>query len=462
MEINDQYHNGYHTGIMRDDNILIGPRIRFDLHNISDDELRFWSTQEIGIPTRPIQRAYKFRITDVTPEQVQQMSQYFGNERFLWNKLVAEQKALRVSGQKALSHFDMNKLITLLKVDHPFLKESPSQALQARAGALAKGQKAALDKKNPATFPDFKKKGKCSESFTLLQGCTLLQPDCITVPKLGNLYFINGGNNPARQKTMRIINGNVNSVTISFKQNAYWISIQTELTVEPLPHPSISEAALDLGVARFCTLSNGEFFLPLNAFKAKQDRLAIMQRQLSRQVKLSNNWHFLKNKINKLHCKIANMRKDFLHKISTYLCNSHAVIYVEDLKVKNMMASAAGTIENPGKNVKQKSGLNRSIADQGWAMFLGFLRYKQDWRGGRVIEVPPYFTSQRCPKCGFTHALNREDQSHFGCINPECNFTANADYVASLNIKVKGQTAPDSLVVLSRQSRAIKSGTCSA
>ena len=76
------------------------------------------------------------------------------------------------------------------------------------------------------------------------------------------------------------------------------------------------------------------------------------------------------------------------------------------------------------------------------------LTYKQDWRGGLLIEVNPAYTSQRCPKCGFTHSENRESQSRFGCINPECNYTVNADYVASQNIKVKGQTAPDSLSLL--------------
>jgi putative transposase len=97
------------------------------------------------------------------------------------------------------------------------------------------------------------------------------------------------------------------------------------------------------------------------------------------------------------------------------------VIIVEDLKIKNMMASAAGTVEKPGKNIRQKAGLNRTIGDQAWGKFIAMLRYKMDWRGGLLIEVGAHYTSQRRPKCGFTHALNRESQSRFGCINPECN-----------------------------------------
>jgi putative transposase len=76
--------------------------------------------------------------------------------------------------------------------------------------------------------------------------------------------------------------------------------------------------------------------------------------------------------------------------------NSHAVIIVEDLKIKNMMASAAGTVEKPGKNIRQKAGLNRTIGDQAWGKFIAMLRYKMDWRGGLLIEVGAHYTSHRC------------------------------------------------------------------
>ena len=83
-------------------------------------------------------------------------------------------------------------------------------------------------------------------------------------------------------------------------------------------------------------------------------------------------------------------------------------------------------------------------------MCIRMLQYRHDWRGGLLIEVGPHYTSQKYPKCGFTHALNGESQSRSGCINPECNHTENADLVASKNIKLKGQTAPDSLEALER------------
>jgi putative transposase len=112
------------------------------------------------------------------------------------------------------------------------------------------------------------------------------------------------------------------------------------------------------------------------------------------------------------------------------------MIFVEDLKISNMSASARGTIENPGRNIRQKSGLNRSILDQAWAMFFEFLGYKQQWNGGWVIAVPPQYTSQTCPCCSFKHADNRKTQSVFKCI--ECGYENNADVVASMNIEAKG------------------------
>ena len=181
---------------------------------------------------------------------------------------------------------------------------------------------------------------------------------------------------------------------------------------------------------------------------------------MARQVVGSHNWQFTKHRVAKLHRKIANMRKDFLHKLSTRLCNSHAVIVVEDLKIKNMMASASGTVGKPGNNIRQKSGLNRIIGDQGWGMFVSMLRYKQDWRGGLLLETDPRFTSLQCPVCGFTHADNRESQSRFSCTNTGCGFKANADFVASLNIKHKGLTAPVNLEVLAMLRESPKSGTC--
>ncbi|EME9941558.1 transposase, partial [Escherichia coli] len=163
---------------------------------------------------------------------------------------------------------------------------------------------------------------------------------------------------------------------------------------------------------------------------------ARLQRQLSRRVKFSNNWQKQKRKIQRLHSRIANIRRDYLHKVTTTVSKNHAMIVIEDLKVSNMSKSAAGTVSQPGRNVRAKSGLNRSILDQGWYEMRRQLEYKQLWRGGQVLAVPPAYTSQRCACCGHTAKENRLSQSKFRC--QVCGYTANADVNGARNILAAG------------------------
>lgn len=111
-------------------------------------------------------------------------------------------------------------------------------------------------------------------------------------------------------------------------------------------------------------------------------------------------------------------------------------VVVEDLKIKNMTKSAKGTLETPGKQVKQKQGLNRSITQQSWGMFFELLNYKFNEMGGQLIRVNPKHTSQTCPKCGTISKKNRLSQSKFVC--KTCNYSNNADVVGALNILARG------------------------
>ncbi|MGZ8983600.1 MAG: RNA-guided endonuclease InsQ/TnpB family protein, partial [Methylotenera sp.] len=173
-----------------------------------------------------------------------------------------------------------------------------------------------------------------------------------------------------------------------------------------------------------------------NSFKQKQARLARYQRTLSRKVKFSSNWKKQKTKITHLHSTIANIRKDYLHKTTSILSQNHAMIVIEDLQVSNMSKSAKGTVETKGRNVKAKSGLNRSILDQGWFEFRRQLEYKQAWAGGQVLAVNPRNTSRTCPSCKHVSAENRLTQAKFECV--VCGYTGNADLVGALNILAAG------------------------
>lgn len=112
------------------------------------------------------------------------------------------------------------------------------------------------------------------------------------------------------------------------------------------------------------------------------------------------------------------------------------MVVVEALKITNMSKSAKGDIDNPGKNVQAKAGLNKSILDQGWGEFKRQLKYKLGWLSGTYVEVSPQYTSQKCSKCGNINKDNRKTQSNFCCIT--CNHTEHADINAALNILAAG------------------------
>ena len=121
-----------------------------------------------------------------------------------------------------------------------------------------------------------------------------------------------------------------------------------------------------------------------------------------------------------------------LHKTTTTISKNYAVVVIEDLQVRNMSKSAAGTVDQPGRNVNAKSGLNRSILDQGWFESRRQLEYKQAWLGGDVLAVPPRNTSRTCPACGHVAAENRQAQARFACM--ECGFAENPDLVGAINV----------------------------
>jgi putative transposase len=152
--------------------------------------------------------------------------------------------------------------------------------------------------------------------------------------------------------------------------------------------------------------------------------------------KFSNNWKKTKRRVTRLHAKIANIRKDFLHKSSKDISKNHAVVFVEDLQVQNMSASSKGRKAKPGKRVIQKSGLSGAILDARPFELRRQLEYKTEWSGRLLVSVPPQNTSRKCPECQHIAAENRNTQAKFVCV--ECGFSAPADYVGAVNIKEAG------------------------
>ena len=372
-----------------------------------------------------IRKAFRFQLrTDAALEH--ELRKASGCVRFVWNRALAMQKERLGKSERCLSYPKMTAELVLWKKapETSFLQEGHSQALQQILKDLDRALKDAFDKKSPKRFPKFKKKG-VHDSFRFPQG-TKLDGDRIYLPKFGWVRF----------RKSREVEGKIKNVTVSRHLEHWYISVQTEMEIGVPVHPSTSAVGIDLGVAKLATLSTGEVIQPLNSFRGKEKQLARAQRALARKKKFSNNWKKQKAKIARLHARIADARKDLLHKTSTTISKNHAVVVLEDLRVKNMSASAKGTLEKPGKNVRAKAGLNKSILDQGWFELRRQLEYKEAWLGGQVIVIEAHHTSQRCSACGHVSPNNRLSQAIFAC--EECGHRENADLNAAKNILAAG------------------------
>ncbi|KAI3478986.1 hypothetical protein L1887_59009 [Cichorium endivia] len=337
-------------------------------------------------------QAYKFRI-EPTGEQQRKLRQFAGACRFVFNKALAVQQVNREEGGKYIGYVAMAKYLTAWRNgdETPWLKDAPVHPLQHALKDLDRAYQNFFAQR--ADFPRFKKRGQ-RDSFRYPRSQTdQARPGKFThQPAQAGLAALSqqqagAGHGEERQRE---------------------------------PQRRALETVLQ----------------PLNSFKRHQHRLAKAQRQMSHKTKFSNNWKKAKARVQRINRQIADARNDYLHKATHAISQSHALVCVEDLKVGNMSRSAKGTVEQPGQSVRQKSGLNRAILDQGWGEFRRQLDYKAQWAGGWLVAVPPQQTSQQCPECGHTHAGNRQTQALFLCL--ACGHSDNADRVGSRNIRERG------------------------
>lgn len=172
--------------------------------------------------------------------------------------------------------------------------------------------------------------------------------------------------------------------------------------------------------------------------KGERQRKRRLQRKLARQVKGSNRRNRTKLAIAKLAAKESDRRKDWIEKTTTNLVLDYDLVVLEVLKIKNMTKSAKGTKDKPGKNVRAKSGLNRSILEQSWGTFRQRLTDKatRDTVPVEIIPINPAYTSLCCSECGHTDKGNRKNQALFCCLS--CGHTDNADVNVAKNILAAG------------------------
>jgi putative transposase len=198
-----------------------------------------------------------------------------------------------------------------------------------------------------------------------------------------------------------------------------------EVEAQPREKPH-RDVGIDLGLECFAALSDATRIENPRIYRGSERRLAHLQRSLSRKEKGSRNRMRARLRVARLHERVENRRSDFLHKASRAVADSYGTIYVEDLKIQNMV---------------RNHRLAKSISDAGWGRFVRMLCYKEEESGGRVVLVNPYGTSQRCSGCGEKVVKSLSDRVH-EC--PYCGLVLDRDLNAARNILEIGRGPPDS------------------
>ena len=355
-------------------------------------------------------KAYKYRIYP-NEEQINYLQKIFGCTRFIYNQMLAD----RIKSYEENKDLDIKitKYPTpaQYKKEYEWLKEVDSLALANAQMNLDKAYKNFFRDKSVG-FPKFKSKKNNHKSYTTnnQNGTVYIENDRIKIPKLKSMINI---------KQHREFVGLIKSCTISqHPSGKYFISILVDTENYQLPKLD-TKVGIDLGIKEFAITSDGEMFSNPKWLNKSEKRLRKLQKDLSRKQKGSNNRRKDRLKVAKLHEKISNQRKDYLHKISYYIISENQVIVIEDLKVSNMI-----------KNHK----LAKSIADVSWSEFRRQLEYKAKWYGRELIIAPSnYASSQLCSNCG-NKSSQTKDLSCRTYVCDICGMEMDRDINASKNL----------------------------
>ena len=361
------------------------------------------------------QKSYKFRLYP-NQEQKQLFAKTFGCSRAIWNMMLTDK----------IKHYEETKETLYntpaqYKKEFPWLKEVDSLALANVQLNLQKAYKNFFN--SSFGFPKFKKKSH-GQSYTTnnQKGSISLENGHIKLPKVGWV----------RVKAHRQVEGIIKSATISMTPTGkYHVSILCETEIAPLTKTNLS-VGIDLGLSDFAILSTGEkignrrFLTQLSKKLAKEQKIlsrrALAAKNEGRKLADSKNYQKQRIKVAKIHEKIANMRRDFLHKLSTSIVKNHDIICIEDLSSKNLM-----------KNHK----LAKSIGDVSWSEFVRMLEYKSSWYEKQISKISRWHpSSQICSDCGFSSGTKSLSVREWTCTN--CGSHHDRDINASINILNEG------------------------
>lgn len=239
----------------------------------------------------------------------------------------------------------------------------------------------------------------------------------------------------------RPITGRVKTLSVKREGRRWHVVVSCDdVPAQPLPATGRT-VGIDLGVASFLTTSDGEQVPNPRPGRRTARKLAAAQQSLARCKRRSKRRGKARARVAALHGKVRRQRLDHAHKTALMLIRHHDVICHEALRITNMSRSARGTVEQPGSKVAQKAGLNRSILDAGWGVFLACLTHKAESAGRVLVAVDPRNTSRTCPDCGHCCAENRVTQAAFRC--QRCGLDTHADLVGAVNVLRAGLARRD-------------------
>lgn len=384
--------------------------------------------------------------------QLELLRRSCGCRRYVYNKMLELQKQRyqdKLDGKVEYGYVRYEEMCSLLLVlksapDTAWLQEVNAQSLQQTIMDLDKAFKRFFN--GFSGYPTEKKRGR-GDSFRLPQKCAVSSDfGAVLLPKIGWVPCRGLRKDKLTESTGKSTFLSVQSVTVKAVADHFEaVVLFRVLSPEPAQHQRPeSSCGVDVGIAKPLAVADddNECFTygtrVRNRLRRHDLYVKRLQRRLARQQKSSRSRARTKTKLQRAYNHASNVCKDFNHQLSNHLARTYQFVVTEALPLRNMTASAAGTVEEPGKNVAQKSGLNREMLRLAPGQFNTYLEYKCRREGGELIRVNPAYSSCECSECHFVSKENRKNQAVFKCMNPGCRHTENADYNAAKVLRYRG------------------------